>query len=164
MGKLRPHSMPGFTSLGRLVCYQTYPKAIDSSLPLLSQVTPGRHAPIDGSLPLYHKLFSMAVTPGTSRFTGLGISLPISSIHGHVTPSLNGRIYKPRHASLLSHVPKANHVTPSLNGHVYHASPSQWLSIARSWGQSRLQKRRTNLPTIYLRAFPSYRKTIATQA
>ena len=68
-----------------------YPKAIDSSRPLLSQVTPGRHAPIDCSLPLYYKLFPMAVTHRASRFTGLGISLPISSIHGYVSLSLNGR-------------------------------------------------------------------------
>ena len=33
-----------------------YPNTIDSSRPLLSQVTPGRHAPIDWSLPLYYKL------------------------------------------------------------------------------------------------------------
>ena len=79
--------------LVELVSYQTYPKAIDSSRPLLSQVTPGHHAPIDYSLPLYYKLSPTAVTLGASRFTGLGISLPISSVHGYVTLSLNGRFY-----------------------------------------------------------------------
>ena len=84
---------PRLSYRGELVFYQTYPKTIDSSRPLLSRVTPGRHAPIDCSLPLYYKHFSMAVTLGASRFIGLGISLPISSIHGYVTLSLNGRVY-----------------------------------------------------------------------
>ena len=91
---------------------------------------------------LYHKLFPLAVTPGTSRLTGLGISLPIFSNHVHVTPSLNGRICKPRFTSLLPHVPEGNHVTSSLNCHVSHASAFRCLSITRA-----------NLPAIYLRAF-----------
>ena len=82
-----------FHFLVELVSYQTNPKAIDSSRPLLSQVTPGRDAPIDCSLPLYYKLFPVAVMLGANRFTDLGISLPISSIHGYVTLSLNGRFY-----------------------------------------------------------------------
>ena len=60
MGKLRPHSTPGFTSLDRLVYYQTYPRAIDGSLSVSSQVTPGRHTPIGGLLPL-----SQAFPPGS---------------------------------------------------------------------------------------------------
>ena len=37
--------------------------------------------------------FPMPVTLGATGFTGLGISLPISRIHGYVTLSLNGRFY-----------------------------------------------------------------------
>ena len=48
-----------------------YPKAIDRSRPLLSQVTPGRHAPIDWSLPLYYK-DSPACSHLNGRFYSLG--------------------------------------------------------------------------------------------
>ena len=88
VSKLRPHLTPGFTSLGMLVYYQTYPRTIDGSLPLfsqvvegspplLSQVTPGRH------MCLNPKLFPVAATPGTSRFTGLGIFLHMGTIRPH---------------------------------------------------------------------------------
>jgi hypothetical protein len=69
---------------GELVSYQTYPKTIDSSRPLFSQVTPGRHAPIDGSPPLYHK------------------PLPISSIHGYVTLSLKQNLEASACKSLIT--------------------------------------------------------------
>ena len=132
MGKLRPHSTPGFSSLGVLVYYQSTVRCLSfhksSEVRLLSG-----HKSCPGVMCLNHKLFPVAVTPGTSRFTGLGIFLPISSIHGHDTTSLNGRIYKkPRYASLLSHVLVGNHVTPSLNSHVSYASASQCLSIPRT--------------------------------
>ena len=91
------------------------------------------HKSRPGTMCLNHKLFPVAVTPRTSRFAGLGIFLPISSIHGHHTTSLNGRIYKePRYASLLTHVLESNHVTPSLNNHVSYASASQCLSFPRT--------------------------------
>ena len=71
---------------GELVSYQTYPKTIDSSMPLFSQVRPRRHAPIDGSPSLYHK------------------PLPISiySIHGYVMLSLKQNLEASACKSLIT--------------------------------------------------------------